>query len=123
MKGQFTKILEIIAEDSAREGDTPIVGIRIKNLTAFTQLIGVEGHVEPPWQDLLFNGQLQYWLEIKPGKDRLFYSQFTMPPNNVIITAYSLLGYEPDDMLTKNVALAKLEPIFLRLVVNYHKGA
>lgn len=124
MAGQYTQILEIIAEDEAEAGSTPVVGLRIRNLGVFTQTICAGGHVRTAAGEVVANLTFDpECLEIRADHSRVFYTSFTMPNRDVIIYGVSMLGYFADDSMEKAVAVKRVEPQFKNLSVSYRKGS
>lgn len=108
--GPYTKIVEIIAPDSALAGEIVPVTFRIKNLWMATIPIWAVGVLD---SELTFIRWEVFW--VPAGETYSYSGSFTMPDRDVVIHAYTYFmaedGYQYlDDSASKNVNLLEVAP-------------
>lgn len=105
--GDYTEIQEIVAPDSAAQGERVDVTVKVKNIDpTFYHWVACVA---------IYDGSAHFIDEeafLAPGATYSFSGRFTMPNKAVTITAYSYYSYYgewiPDDEASKNVALAEV---------------
>ena len=106
--GAYTNITEIVAPNSAPQGSTVPVTIRVANIWDYPFAVYVEAFCD---SELIFESE-ECW--IYPGETLSFPSSFIMPDRDVTIHANSYVedgelglpeGWHRDDEAAKNVGL------------------
>ena len=102
-------IIKVEAPSSAIEGATVIVDVSVKNIGTSDQNLAVTA----VFDSTSFPFQFDYLL-LSPGQTVVFRGVFTMPPENVRVTAWSWSWdgstWVQDDQMIKDIALAVSTP-------------
>jgi len=102
-------ITKIDAPSSVPAGEQVIVDVSVKNISVSDQYIAVTA----VYDSTSFPFQFDYLL-VSPGQTVIFRGVFTMPSENVRVTAWSWSWdgskWVQDDQMTKDIALAVLTP-------------
>ncbi|MBA7464957.1 hypothetical protein ES707_00115 [subsurface metagenome] len=109
MPGIYTDIVDIVAPDSAKAGETVPVTIWIKNKYSASVHVSAVGLYD---SEERFIDWLDYW--IPAGATHSFSGAFVMPARDVTIHAYSYYeaedgGWYFDDAAEKAVSLEEVE--------------
>ena len=102
-------IISIVAPSSAQAGDQVIVDVSVKNISSSDQYIAITA----VYNSASFPFQFDYLL-VSPGQTVVFRGVFTMPSENVRVTAWSWSWdgsqWVQDDQMTKDIAVAVSTP-------------
>jgi hypothetical protein len=102
-------ITKIDAPSSVPAGEQVIVDVSVKNISLSDQYIAVTA----VYDSTSFPFQFDYLL-VSPGQTVVFRGVFTMPSNNVRVTAWSWYWdgskWVQDDQMTKDITLAVSTP-------------
>ena len=102
-------IISIAAPASSPAGEQVIVDVSVKNISGSDQYIAVTG----VYNSTSFPFQFDYLL-LSPGQTVVFRGVFTMPSENVRVTAWSWSWdgsiWVQDDTITKDIALTVSTP-------------
>jgi hypothetical protein len=102
-------IIAIAAPSSSPAGEQVIVDVSVKNISGSDQYIAVTA----VYNSTSFPFQFDYLL-VSPGQTVIFRGVFTMPSENVRVTAWSWSWdgsqWVQDDQMTKDIALAVSTP-------------
>jgi len=102
-------ITKIDAPSSAPAGEQVVVDVSVKNISVSDQYIAVTGVFDSTTIPFQFD-----YLLLSPGQTAVFRGVFTMPSNNVRVTAWSWSWdgsqWVQDDTMTKDIALAVSTP-------------
>lgn len=102
-------IINIDAPSSASAGDQVIVDVAVQNISGIDQYIAVTGVFNSTTIPFQFD-----YLLVSPGQTVTFRGWFTMPSENVRVTAWSWSWdgsqWVQDDQMTKDIAIAALTP-------------
>ena len=105
----YADIIEIDAPSSASAGEQVIVDVSVKNLGGSDQYLAVTGVFDSTSIPFQFD-----YLLLSPQQTVIFRGSFTMPSNNVRVTAWSWYWdgskWVQDDQMTKDIALVTLTP-------------
>jgi len=107
MTGTYTDIVDIVAPDSAAQGERVDVTVKVKNIdTTFYHWVACVA---------IYDGSAHFIdaeAFLAPGETHSFSGRFTMPNKAITITAYSYYSYYgewiPDDEASKDVVLAEV---------------
>jgi len=102
-------IIKIDAPSSVAAGEQVIVDVSVKNISSSDQYVAVTA----VYNSTSFPFQFDYLL-VSPGQTVVFRGVFTMPSENVRVTAWSWSwdgsNWVQDDQMTKDIALAVSTP-------------
>jgi plastocyanin len=102
-------IIAIAAPSSVSAGEQVTVDVSVKNVSSSDQYIAVTA----VYNSTSFPFQFDYLL-VSPGQTVTFRGVFTMPSENVRVTAWSWYwdgsSWVQDDQITKDIALAVSTP-------------
>jgi hypothetical protein len=105
----YADIIKIDAPASAAVGDTVIIDVSVNNISSNDQYIAVTAG----YDSTSFPFQFDYLL-VSPGQTVVFRGVFTMPSENVRVTAWSWSWdgsqWVQDDQMTKDIAVAVSTP-------------
>jgi hypothetical protein len=102
-------IIKIDAPSSVAAGEQVIVDVSVKNISSSDQYVAVTA----VYNSTSFPFQFDYLL-VSPGQTVVFRGVFTMPSENVRVTAWSWSWdgsqWVQDDQMTKDIAVAVSTP-------------
>ena len=102
-------IIKIDAPSSVAAGEQVVVDVSVKNVSVSDQYIAVTA----VYNSTSFPFQFDYLL-VSPGQTVVFRGVFSMPSNNVRVTAWSWYWdgsqWVQDDLMTKDIAVSVLNP-------------
>ena len=102
-------IIAIAAPSTSSAGEQVVVDVSVKNISGSDQYIAITA----VYNSTSFPFQFDYLL-VSPGQTVVFRGVFTMPSENVRVTAWSWSwdgsSWVQDDQMTKDIALAVSTP-------------